>query len=127
RFRSTALQLTVAGDSTSAHGRGRRPRRTAEVQYDGGFASGLVASPRKDSAMTMNVGAVFVALLAFAPHLGAQRSTTPAATRRGMEVVLLRFCHVEHDKDNSGTFSFVHIWRQTSAGWKISRVVSYGH
>jgi ketosteroid isomerase-like protein len=38
-----------------------------------------------------------------------------------------RFCHVENGKDDCGTFKFVHIWRRTNAGWKITRVVSYAH
>ena len=44
-----------------------------------------------------------------------------------IEVGRHRFCHVENGKDDCGTFSFVHIWRRTNAGWKISRAVSYGH
>ena len=44
-----------------------------------------------------------------------------------MEVGRHRFCHVEQGKDDCGVFSFVHIWRRTTKGWKISRVVSYGH
>lgn len=27
----------------------------------------------------------------------------------------------------SGTFKFVHVWKKTNEGWKISRVVSYDH
>ena len=38
-----------------------------------------------------------------------------------------RFCHVEHGKQDCGTFAFVHVWRKSEAGWKIARVVSYGH
>ena len=38
-----------------------------------------------------------------------------------------QFCHVESGKDDCGTFTFVHIWRKTKTGWKIARVVSYGH
>lgn len=44
-----------------------------------------------------------------------------------IEVGRHRFCHVENGKNDCGTFSFVHIWRRTKAGWKVSRVVSYGH
>ncbi len=25
-----------------------------------------------------------------------------------------------------GTFEFVHVWKQTNDGWKMSRVISYG-
>ena len=51
----------------------------------------------------------------------------PIKNYGAMEVGRHRFCHVESGTDNCGTFSFVHIWRQTKAGWKISRVISYGH
>ena len=51
----------------------------------------------------------------------------PIKNYGAMEVGRHRFCHVENGSDNCGTFSFVHIWRRTKAGWKISRVVSYGH
>jgi ketosteroid isomerase-like protein len=51
----------------------------------------------------------------------------PIKNYGAMEVGRHRFCHVENGKDDCGTFSFVHIWRQTKSGWKISRVISYGH
>ncbi|MEJ5102630.1 nuclear transport factor 2 family protein [Chryseobacterium sp. MYb328] len=39
-----------------------------------------------------------------------------------------QFCRLENGSlINCGTFKFVHIWKQTPDGWKISRVVSYGH
>lgn len=44
-----------------------------------------------------------------------------------MEVGRHRFCHVENGQNECGEFSFVHIWRRTRAGWRIARVVSYGH
>ncbi|AZA84339.1 nuclear transport factor 2 family protein [Chryseobacterium lactis] len=41
---------------------------------------------------------------------------------------LHQFCRLENKElINCGTFKFVHIWKQTPDGWKISRVVSYGH
>ncbi len=30
-------------------------------------------------------------------------------------------------EQRSGTFKFVHVWKKTNEGWKISRVVSYDH
>ena len=27
----------------------------------------------------------------------------------------------------TGTFKFLHVWQKTDAGWKIARVISYGH
>ncbi|MCW1961401.1 nuclear transport factor 2 family protein [Chryseobacterium viscerum] len=39
-----------------------------------------------------------------------------------------QFCRLENGSlINCGTFKFVHIWKQTPQGWKISRVISYGH
>lgn len=41
---------------------------------------------------------------------------------------LHQFCRLENgNMTNCGTFKFVHIWKNTNEGWKISRVVSYGH
>jgi hypothetical protein len=41
---------------------------------------------------------------------------------------LHKFCQLDNGvlKD-CGTFKFLHIWKRTSTGWKISRVVSYNH
>ena len=44
-----------------------------------------------------------------------------------MEVGSHVFCHKEDNKDNCGTFKFVHIWQFENETWKISKVVSYGH
>jgi ketosteroid isomerase-like protein len=51
----------------------------------------------------------------------------PIKNYGAIEVGSHRFCHVENGKDDCGTFKFLHIWRKTVAGWKISRVVSYAH
>jgi len=37
------------------------------------------------------------------------------------------FCHPENGKMDCGTFKFVHIWKKTPTGWKITRVISYNH
>ncbi|MCC2957303.1 nuclear transport factor 2 family protein [Massilia sp. IC2-477] len=37
------------------------------------------------------------------------------------------FCHMENGKNDCGTLSFLHIWKRTGNGWKLARVVSYGH
>ena len=44
-----------------------------------------------------------------------------------MEIGVHTFCHIENDKQDCGTFKFVHIWQKKGAQWKISRVISYGH
>ena len=51
----------------------------------------------------------------------------PIKNYGAMEVGRHRFCHAEQGKEDCGVFSFVHIWRRTTKGWKIARVVSYGH
>ena len=37
------------------------------------------------------------------------------------------FCHVENGKNDCGTFEFVHVLRHAEGGWKLARVISYGH
>ncbi len=44
-----------------------------------------------------------------------------------MQVGVHRFCHTENNKQDCGTFRFVHIWKKTDGQWKITRVMSYGH
>jgi ketosteroid isomerase-like protein len=38
-----------------------------------------------------------------------------------------RFCHSEDGRDVCGTFKFVHVWRKTVEGWRVTRAVSYAH
>ena len=38
-----------------------------------------------------------------------------------------RFCDLAKATDNCSVYKFVHIWKQTSEGWKLSRVVSFDH
>lgn len=44
-----------------------------------------------------------------------------------IEIGLHTFCHLENDKEDCGTFKFVHVWQKKEGAWKLSRVVSYGH
>lgn len=37
------------------------------------------------------------------------------------------FCHEENGIDDCGVFGFTHVWHRSSDGWKITRVLSYGH
>ena len=37
------------------------------------------------------------------------------------------FCHEVNGVNDCGTFDFTHIWKQTEDGWRLYRVVSYGH
>lgn len=44
-----------------------------------------------------------------------------------MQIGSHTFCHPENGKQECGTFKFMHVWKQTGNGWKISRVISYDH
>jgi hypothetical protein len=44
-----------------------------------------------------------------------------------MEIGEHKFCHAENGKQDCGTFKFAMVWKKTPEGWKISRVLSYGH
>jgi hypothetical protein len=44
-----------------------------------------------------------------------------------IEIGAHRFCHKEDGKDDCGVFKFVQIWQKQESGWKVTRVVSYGH
>ena len=37
------------------------------------------------------------------------------------------FCHEANGVDDCGVFGFTHVWQRTTDGWKITRVLSYGH
>lgn len=37
------------------------------------------------------------------------------------------FCHRENGADDCGVFGFMHLWKHTEDGWRITRVLSYGH
>jgi hypothetical protein len=44
-----------------------------------------------------------------------------------IEIGAHQFHHIENGKPEIGTFKFLMIWKETTEGWKISRVVSYDH
>lgn len=51
----------------------------------------------------------------------------PVSNYGAIEIGMHRFCHKENGKDDCGTFKFVHIWQKRVDGWKLTRVISYGH
>jgi hypothetical protein len=70
----------------------------------------------------------------FAAGNGIERELVPGSLEvypiegyGAVEVGRHRFCHDERGHEECGTFAFVHVWKRTKAGWKITRVVSYGH
>ncbi len=38
-----------------------------------------------------------------------------------------QFCIEENGQESCGIFGFVHLWQDTNNGWKIAKVISYGH
>jgi hypothetical protein len=51
----------------------------------------------------------------------------PIPAYGAIQIASHRFCHQEAGKEDCGQFSFVHVWRRSPEGWKLARVVSYGH
>jgi len=51
----------------------------------------------------------------------------PVRAYGAIEVGTHRFCHTAGGRRDCGTFKFVQVWRREISGWKIARVVSYGH
>ncbi len=46
-----------------------------------------------------------------------------------VEIGVHRFYHTNKGdvEKLSGTYKFIHVWQHTSTGWRITRVISYGH
>jgi ketosteroid isomerase-like protein len=70
----------------------------------------------------------------FARNNGLRRDLVPGSLEvveikgyGAVEIGAHRFCHLENNKQDCGTFKFLHVWRKTDAGWKVTRVISYGH
>jgi len=38
-----------------------------------------------------------------------------------------QFCILENGTESCGIFGFIHLWKVTDDGWKIAKVISYGH
>lgn len=70
----------------------------------------------------------------FARDNGLKRTAVPGSLEiypirdyGALQVGKHTFCHVENGRDDCGTFKFVHVWQKRSDGWKLTRVISYGH
>ena len=70
----------------------------------------------------------------FSQNNGLRRTLIPGSLEvysineyGAIEIGIHRFCHQENGKDDCGTFKFVHIWQKRLDGWKLTRVISYGH
>ena len=44
-----------------------------------------------------------------------------------MEIGSHKFCHVERGKEECGVFDFAMVWQKQASGWRVSRVLSFGH
>jgi Domain of unknown function (DUF4440) len=44
-----------------------------------------------------------------------------------MEIGSHKFCHVERGKEECGVFDFAMVWQKQANGWRVSRVLSFGH
>ena len=51
----------------------------------------------------------------------------PIKNYGAIETGLHRFCHEENEKQDCGTFKFLHIWQKKNGQWKVTRVASYDH
>lgn len=44
-----------------------------------------------------------------------------------VQIAQHRFCHMEKGKMDCGVFKFIHVWKKTEKGWKVTRIVSVDH
>ncbi len=44
-----------------------------------------------------------------------------------VQIAQHRFCHTENGKLDCGVFKFIHVWKKTESGWKITRIISVDH
>ena len=77
------------------------------------------------------VRAGFAGLIGAGNRIRRQREGSidvyPLRDYGAIEVGRHRFCHEEASRTDCGAFAFVHVSRRENGGWRISRVVSYGH
>lgn len=80
------------------------------------------------------VSASFEKLFAANTTTGLRREIVPGSLEvypinqyGAIETCLHRFCHKEKGKDDCGTFKNTMIWKKTTEGWKVTRVISYDH
>lgn len=44
-----------------------------------------------------------------------------------VQIAQHRFCHMENGKMDCGVFKFIHVWKKTDNGWKVTRIISVDH
>jgi ketosteroid isomerase-like protein len=70
----------------------------------------------------------------FARHMHLHRELVPASMQvypvkdyGAIQTGEHQFCHIENGKNDCAIFKFLHIWKRDASGWKLARIVSYGH
>lgn len=51
----------------------------------------------------------------------------PIPNYGAVQIAQHQFCHMENGKIDCGVFKFIHVWKKTEAGWKVTRIVSVDH
>jgi hypothetical protein len=51
----------------------------------------------------------------------------PVPSYGAVQIAQHRFCHMENGKMDCGVFKFVHVWKKTDNGWKVTRIISVDH
>jgi ketosteroid isomerase-like protein len=51
----------------------------------------------------------------------------PVPNYGAVQIAQHRFCHMENGKMDCGVFKFIHVWKKTSDGWKVTRIISVDH
>ena len=51
----------------------------------------------------------------------------PIPNYGAVQIAQHRFCHMENGKMDCGVFKFIHVWKKTDAGWKVTRIISVDH
>lgn len=44
-----------------------------------------------------------------------------------VQIAQHRFCHMENGKMDCAVFKFIHTWKKTDKGWKVTRIISVDH
>lgn len=51
----------------------------------------------------------------------------PVPNYGAVQIARHRFCHMENGKMDCGVFKFIHVWKKTTNGWKVTRIISVDH
>ena len=51
----------------------------------------------------------------------------PIPNYGAVQIAQHRFCHLENGKEDCGVFKFIHIWKKTTNGWRVTRIISVDH